>query len=596
MANKTATTSQMKRLEVPYFEGINTSVAHNISKKQEFDFITNARSSIIGNIEKRRGYTRLGNDIGSTYNAGIFHFEGSDVSNHFYRISKIGTSTNIYRLGMNDKWSSLSGKGTNLSDNMTCLCSAENCLFIVNGVDKNRYISQDGVTVYDSDDDNGHFSGCPVSNKIAYYKDCLYAADYTVGSTRYRNSILKSSNPLGLISLVDGDQAIGVNRVKVTDTKYIRATDTLDIYRGAVKITTLYVNAKGEDYIDVTTTDAALLSADEIWVANTWSDTRSFRWPDNPTSGINAKQYDTFKLTGGSNDRIRMITPIGNVLMIANSNNVGVWDNYKWDSYKTENMDIGIGCVSDQGFVKALGTLWFIHYTGIYSTTGGYPKLMSAKVDTFIQGATRAGLENCSAGRKGMSVFFAIGDCTMYRPDGSVDRVVKDVVIEYNMRQDNWFVHSNISAAFFMTYSSSQNFDLLEFCGTEGEVFELFSGTSDDGKEIPLELTTSPFTLSTTFETIVYPKDIIIELERGSGVKCFVSLDGGPFYEIKGEASKGLTVLKVTPQKESDQYARCRNITLSIREFSKSLCKLSRIAINFTDTLEFEVNRPQYGE
>ena len=591
-----ATFVPQKRIEIPYFEGINTSVAHNISKKQEFDYMTNARSNIVGNIEKRRGFTLLGNMLNATVNCGIFYFEGSDTSNHFYRVSKVNGITSIYRLNTKNDWSSLSGKGTNLSSSLTSLCSAEGCIFIVNGVDKNRYISPDGVTVLDSDDDNGHLYSTPISNKITYYKDSLYMADYTVGLTRYKNSVLKSSNPLGIISLVDGDYNLGEVRIKVTDTKYIRATDTLDVYRGSVKITTLYVNAKGEDYIDVTQTDSAILSSDEVWVSGTWDGTRLFRWPDNPASGINAKQYDTFKLTGGSNDRIKMLTTIGNVLMVANSNNIGIWDNYKWDSYKTENMDIGIGCVSDQGYVKALGTLWFMHYTGIYSTTGGYPKLMSAKVEAFIKGATRSGLENCCAGRKDLSIFFAIGDCTLYKPDGSVDKVAKNVVLEYNMRQDNWYVHTNINAVTFATYMSSTQPDLLEFCGTTGDVYEFLSGTSDNGDEIPLELTTSPITLSSTFETIVYPKEVILELERGSGVKCFISLDGGAFREIKGEAVKGLTILKITSPRENEEYARCRNITLSIREFSKSLCKLSRIAINFTDTLEQEVKRNQYGE
>lgn len=412
----------------------------------------------------------------------------------------------------------------------------------------------------------------------------------------YKNSILRSSNPLGIVALVDGDFASGVTKINVTDTKYIRSTDSLDVYRGATLIQTLTVNGKGEDYIDVTATTSAINSSDELWVAGTYSGTRMFRWPENPSTGVNAKQYDTFKLSGGNNDRIKMLTTIGNVLMVANSNNLGIWDNYKWDSYKTENLDVGIGCVSDQGFVKALGTLWFIHYTGIYATTGGYPKLMSVKVEKYIQGATKAGLESSAAGRKGMSVFFSIGNVTLYRPDGSIDRTISNVVLEYNMRHENWFVHSGIDAKFFATYMSTLDPDRLEFCGSTGEVYELFNGSDDNDKEIPWELTTSPITLSSTFETVCYPKEVILEIERGSGVKCFVSLDGGPFYEIKGEAIKGCTILKVTPQYDSEKYARCRNITISIREFSKRLCKLSRVAINYTETLESEPFREQYGE
>lgn len=415
-------------------------------------------------------------------------------------------------------------------------------------------------------------------------------------STSYKNSILKSSNPLGIVALVDGDYALGVVKISVTDTKYIRSTDSLDVYRGALKKQTLTVTGKGEDYINVVATTTTLQSSDELWVAGTYLGTRVFRWPDNAATGVNVKQYDTFKLSGGLNDRIKMMTTIGNVLIVANDNNLGIWDNYKWDSYKTENLDVGIGCVSDQGYVKALGTLWFVHYTGIYASTGGYPKLMSVKVEKYIQGATKAGLQASAAGRRGMSVFFAIGDVTLYKPDGSIDRHVHKVVLEYNMRHENWFVHSGIDAKFFATYMSTLDPDKLEFCGTDGEVYEFLAGNNDNTKEIPWELTTSPITLSSEFEKICYPKEIILEIERGSGIKCFISLDGGSFYEIKGEAIKGCTVLKVTPQYDHEEYARCRNITISLREFSKTLCKLSRIAINYSDTEEFETFRKQYGE
>jgi len=44
---------EVKRLEIPYFEGVNSSVSQNISKKQELSHCENARSKTIGSIEKR---------------------------------------------------------------------------------------------------------------------------------------------------------------------------------------------------------------------------------------------------------------------------------------------------------------------------------------------------------------------------------------------------------------------------------------------------------------------------------------------------------------------------------------------------------------
>jgi hypothetical protein len=60
---------------------------------------------------------------------------------------------------------------------------------------------------------------------INYYNDRLYIGDYTVGSTRYKNSVMMSSPPLGILGLVDGDHAAADcgadDWITVTDTKYI---------------------------------------------------------------------------------------------------------------------------------------------------------------------------------------------------------------------------------------------------------------------------------------------------------------------------------------------------------------------------------------
>ena len=396
---------------------------------------------------------------------------------------------------------------------------------------------------------------------------------------------MRSSMPVGIVSLVDGDHDAGVTSIKITDTSYIHGEDILDIYRGNTYKERITVKSKTEDSIIVNATTYAIKSSDELWIRNSYTGTKVFRWADNSASGINVKQYDTFKLTGGRNDRIRMLTNIGDVMMIANTNNLGIWNNYDLAS-----LDLGVGCVSDQGYVKALGTLWFIHYTGIYSTTGGTPKLMSGKVEKYIEGATTAGLEAAAAGRKGMSIFFAIGNVTLYNPDGSTDRTLSNVVLEYNLRQENWYVHTGIDAKYFTTYIASDNADRLEFAGDSGHVYELFIGTKDDNTyEIPMEIATAPITLSNDFERICYPKKITIELERGSGIKCFVSLDDEPYYELKGEASKGCTIIPVSARNEDENTPpRCRTISLSFKEYSKRLCKISRVAIDYLETEEVE--------
>lgn len=585
------TGTQLKRYEVPHFEGVNTLVADNISKKQEFSYAENARSTSIGAIEKRAGTRRLGDSVTATATYGLFFFDNDAAANTgIFRVIKVGATTAVYYLNSSSVWTALTGGGTGLTAATIDHVIADGNCFFVNGTDANKYIKgTDGTTVVAATSTSGHLYGSPAARKINYYKGRLYVADYTA-TTRYKTSVMMSSPKLGIVSLVDGDHAVGSTSLSVTDTKYIRATDSLDIYRGSTKIQTITVSAKTEDTLTITASTSAINSADEIWVAGTYTGERLHRWADNPADGENVKQYDTFKISGGQEDRIKMLTNIGNTMMIANDNNISVWDNRELKS-----MDLNIGCVSDTGWVKALGTLWFIHYTGIYATTSDRPRLMSAKVEKIIEGASKANLQAAAAGTKGMSVFFSIGNSTIYNADGSVKKTMSDVVLEYDMRQENWYVHTGIKATHFATYISSSDANRLEFASTETgyHTYEFLNGRLDNqitaDKEIPFRIDTHNISLGSGFERICYPQQVIIETERGSNIKCFASLDNDEFYELPGDAKKGVTILKfVNKTSESSSPPRCRKVKLSIRDSSNSLCRISRLALVYAESLEEE--------
>jgi len=600
---------EVKRLEIPYFEGVNSSVSQNISKKQELSHCENARSKTIGSIEKREGTRRLGNSITATANYGLFFFENSAGTNTgVFRASEVSGAVNIYYLNTSAAWIVLAGLGAGLTATNISTTIAEGCCFFVNGTDANKYINSDGVTVVSSSTATGHLYNSPVANVVNYYKDRLYLADYTIGSTRYKNGVIMSSMPVGIVSLVDGDHTaadcVADGWITVTDTKYIHATDTLDIYRGNTKVADVTIKDKTEVAIKINAITFAgtftdIESADELWVDGTYSGTRVFRWVGNPSSGVDVKEYDTFKLSGDQNDSITSMVNISNSQMILNKNNFSIWDGARLSS-----ADYGVGCVSKNGYVKTLGTLFFIHYTGIYATSGGPPSLMSAKIEEYINGATKAGLEASAAGKKGKSVFFTIGDVTLYYPDGSVRKTLSDVCLERNLKQKNWYIHTGITATRFATYIEATDSDRLEYASADTgyHIFELFNGQTDNNvtssKEIPMEIETDEITLAKSFEKLSYPMEIIIEAERGSGIQCFISLDGDQFYQIEGDAIKGCTILKVTNRKEGDpRPPSCRKIKLSIRDYTKKLSKITRIAIVYAETQEeVPIKQESYGQ
>jgi len=586
--------STIRRYSINYVEGVNSLVADSIAKRTELSHAENARSTIIGTIGKRTGTANLGDAITATANSGLFYFENNlGTSTGFFRVSTVSSVTSIYYLNTSSVWTVLGGGGAGLNASQFSQTMAEGCCFLVNNNDDNRYIKADGTTVVDSTSSTGHLYNSPVANKINYYRDRLYLGDYT-DTTRYKNGIMMSSTPLGIVSLVDGDHDAGVTSISVTDAKYIYSSDSIDVYRGGTKIETITITAKTESSITVNATSNAINSSDELWVAGTYTGTKVFRWAGNPASGVDVKQYDTFKITGGQNDRIKMMTNIGNVMVISNNFNVAVWNNSNLVNY-----DLGIGCVSDNGYVKTKSGLWFGGYGGIYFTTGSIPELKSAKVQKYYDGATKAGLEAGAMGAKGDSIFHAIGTVTLYHPDGSVKKTLSNTVIEYNTRQDSFYIHTGIKATQFATYVESSNSDLLEYSSSDTNypIREFLVNNLDDygngNNEIPFVIETNNITLMSDMEKLANPMEIIIEADRGNSIKTFVSLDGGAFYELQGEAKKGCTVVKVNNKdKDRNEPPLCRQIKLSLRDFSKSLCKISRIVIVYAETEESEDYRP----
>jgi hypothetical protein len=399
---------------------------------------------------------------------------------------------------------------------------------------------------------------------------------------------------MGLVSLINDDLVTtsGSGRtITITDNKYFY-TDTganlYEVYRGVTKVCDLTVTAIQEHTLTVTIANLTLpsiLAADEVWISGTYTGPRIFRWPNTPvTSGQNIKQYDTFKLSGSDNDPITLQTNIGNVLMVANNNSMS-----SWNDYTLENFDLGIGCSSKNGYVKLLGSLYFMHYTGIYATSGSTPKLISNKIERYINGATKLGKENSAAGKKGRSIFFTLGNVTLYYPDGSVEKVLNDVCVEYSITQENWFVHTNVKASQFATFIETTDSDRLEFTDTGGAmaVKEFLSGETDDGTEIFFRADLPKITLNQLWELVNNPIGINLETERGSSMKCFVSMnEGNPeYYELQGKINKGVTILKIHGKgDERGSPPPTRLISLSIRDSSKQLCRLLRLAIVFVPT------------
>ncbi|MFA5696165.1 MAG: hypothetical protein WC917_01730 [Bacilli bacterium] len=713
-----------RRIDIPYFEGVNSLVSFNIGKKTEFIHAENARSKMIGTIEKREGQTVLGtNADGKPFvtaaNYGLFSFQ-NNFNQGLYRISETenpdisisvsdqvgiadpvnsgtalptawtlfvsvvdnlavndkvnyatadgntGRVATIYYINNQNQWIPLTGSGTNIPSGVFDYTYAENCVFLTNINAGNRYIQSDGTTVMTSFSPTGHLYNTPPASKINFYKNRLYMADFIRSGIRYKTTVLRSSYPMGVISLVNNDfptspggtvttngtttltgvgttfltsfnigdtisvtgetsriisnitddstltvsvafstSASGLTAyitsgtIPITDTKYFytdTGANTYDVYRGAIYVTTLNVTQVNETSIVATWSGApSLLASDEIWISGTYEGEKRFRWVSNPTiSGKDVKQYDTFKLSGGENDEITMLTNIGNVMLISNKSAMA-----SWNDFTLQNFDLDIGCVSKKGYVKMIGTLYYMHYTGVYATSGGVPQLISNKIEQYISGATKSAKENSAAGKKGRSIFFTLGDVTLYKLDGSINKILRDVCIEYNLTQGNWFIHTNVKASEFATFIESVDSDRLEFTDKQGNhaVKEFLAGDTDDGEIIHFRVDTIKLTMGinstsgtggVAFEYSNKLIALLTEAERGSAIQLYVNLENEEeYYPIEGTIRKGLSITKIKdkdPQRGEPSY--CRLVSLSLRDSSRQLCKLSRMSLIFVPTTD----------
>lgn len=645
---------QEKRFDIGFFDGVNSAVQNNLVKRTELAHAENARAPIIGLIEKREGQRKHGantnnNPFVAQENYGLSTFENDGINNQLFRVCRAATQdgtlsisvfdnvfsgdyplvgsftppnlilvveditisepifytlldgdtvildgtsngSSIYYLSTADQWTVMSDSdGQNIIGGRCDFTKAQGNLIIVNGKDYNRYIQSDGTTVVDSVS-SGHLFNSPRARKVAFYKNRIYLADYLFNGVRYKTSIVRSSYPSGIISLVNGDHTSISDgaTVSLTDLKYIYSDsggNTYDIYRGSTLISTMTVTAVNETSVvaNFNNDPVTLLSSDEVWVAGTYSGEKQFRWVNNPTSfGKDVKQYDTFRLSGGEEDPITLLEPIGNVLMIANKNAMMTWNDYTLESF-----DLGVGCVSPTGYTKLLGKLYFMHDTGVYFTSGGLPTLLSRKIERYISGATRSGLENSAAGVKGLSVFFTIGDVTLYKPDGSIDKTLKDVCLEYATADKNWYVHTNVPADQFERFVDTAGTERLLFEHSEAGHFikEFLNGNTDDGAEIFFRADIQEIQFIKEIETYATPISIITDMERGASVQCFVAPDEKDYYRLDGMVVKGISNLKINSEETlRSKPITCRKMKISYRDSSKQRCRITQVSVVYLPT------------
>lgn len=594
-----------QRLIIEYWDGINNSVGPELSKKQEPFHAENARSSIIGIIESRNGYTRLGDNqiaADALMLSGFRSYSGAGKG--VFKIATVAGTKSIWSLDISDTWTKVADITSTDSNNFS-ITEADGNLFFVNGSAANTYIQSDGTTVIDETSPTGHLYNSPKQARVInYFKDKLYAGNYwnSAGTVQFPRSIQMSSFPVGLLCLVDGDHAYdGVTPttvINVTDTKYIYDIanpneDTLDIMRGGTLIATVKVDSKTTSTITLTGATGLtvnLNSADEIWVSGTYAGERQWRWANN-ASGQDDIRYDTFRVGAEQRGEITAMINVGDNMLIFMPEAYSVWNNVS-----LMNGDFGVGCISRQGCVKALGAAYFLSWKGIYRTNGGTPELISTPVRRYLWAASKTNMENAIMSVQGESILCYLGSVDIANDDGSIEKTIEHLMLEYDIRQENWYIHSLSEAITNMANCAvDDDYDVLLIAGDSPNhnIFKFFSGETDGSDLDPVyfRVDTPWLFPNSVKDRYIHPLSISAHILRGGPLKVFVSFDGDEFRELGGELKKGIST--VFFDNKDEEMQRCRKLKLSFRSMANKQIRLGWVALDYAESLEQKINESQ---
>ena len=207
----------------------------------------------------------------------------------------------------------------------------------------------------------------------------------------------------------------------------------------------------------------------------------------------------------------------------------------RWDGSSTypESM-VDIGCLSQEGIVRAGQSVFYFNQKGIYETTGGYPRKISRRIQDIIDAIPSTYYSSVSGWGDGENVYFSIGDITL---DGLT---LNNCVIAYRINEKTWTLFTLTTESLAWTkYVDSNGTEEIIFGDDDGNVFRFLQGDTDNSSNLNwiIQWNTREFgsrgRIKDISEAIVYGKSI----RNG---KLFCRINKGSDFKLVGPISKDI--------------------------------------------------------
>ena len=122
------------------------------------------------------------------------------------------------------------------------------------------------------------------------------------------------------------------------------------------------------------------------------------------------------------------------------------------------------------------------------------------------------------------------------------------------------------------------------------EIYEYLIGSDDDGSSININVESKQTSLGANFEDVIYPAELIVEIESGNNIQMMISYDNAPYRDIGRTVKKGINRIALDIDPETGDFPRCQQLRIAYREFSQSPVIIGRLAMLYYDSEEIQTD------
>lgn len=490
--------------------GVNTLVAPFLMKDSECEELVNYQTDVIGSLKKRKGYTELGSATGAKDVLGLHNYCQNDGSTRYFLRAY---NTDVY------KW--VDPDWTALSDTLTADLETEfetfvNYCFWTNGTDAVH--SWDGTTIYtaasgallnedldtsetefDYDTETGTMPSAGtmvIDNEVITYTG--KAGGKLTGCTRGCEGTTAATH--------DNDATITIrtNIDSAPTGKYIKAF-----------VDRLYIS--GNSNYPSRVYYSSIPNAYSLRITWTTAD-------------------DYFDVVSDDGDIVKGFGVNADRLLIFKENSL-----WRWSSTKALNEVAKIGTTCNRSIATISNVTFWLHRTGVWSYFGGQVRKVSDKVKDYIDGISD--FTTVCATAKGNHYQLYIG----------TSNGVTNCMLDYNIAQDSWAVHSLADVPKVFTPDTTVGSTTSQWFGTDnGEVMQWAYGNDDNGTAISTKAVTKEYPMGAP-ELDIEPQKLFVFSQKALGTAVKYRIDRGD-WETAGNLTGRCSMFSTQGKGKTLQY------------------------------------------